>query len=65
MMADIDSHFEGVRTFFCECFLFYRIFSTLRLQLTILDYAIAWVLRSPFHIERQFTENKFKLLKRN
>jgi hypothetical protein len=31
MMADIDSHSEGVLTFFCESFLGYRIFSILRL----------------------------------
>jgi hypothetical protein len=43
MMADLVSQIEGVRIFFCECFLFYRIFSILRLQLRILDYAIVWI----------------------
>ncbi len=45
VMADLVSLFEGVCTFFCESFLFYRIFSILRLQLRILDYAIAWIFR--------------------
>jgi hypothetical protein len=41
MMADIDLQIGCAHTFFCESLLFYHIFSILRLQLRILDYAIS------------------------
>ncbi len=39
-MADLLSLSEGAQTFFCESTSFYLIFSILRLQLRILDYAM-------------------------